>query len=42
MKLKLLLASLLISTTTLFAQMPKAGDTAPLVTGQRRKKSDAV
>jgi peroxiredoxin Q/BCP len=29
MKIKLLLAALLISATTIFAAMPKAGDTAP-------------
>lgn len=34
MKLKLLLTSLLISTTTVFADMPKAGDTAPAFEGQ--------
>jgi peroxiredoxin Q/BCP len=34
MKLNLLLASLLLATTTLFAAIPKAGDTAPLFTGQ--------
>src|SRR6202167_666649 len=40
MKLKLLLASLLISATTIFAQMPKAGDTAPLVTGTDQNGKD--
>ena len=34
MKLKLLLASLLLSTATIFAEMPKAGDTAPPFEGQ--------
>ena len=34
MKLKLLLAALLISTTTLFADIPKAGDTAPTFAGK--------
>ena len=34
MKLKLLLAALLISTTTLFADIPKAGDTAPAFAGK--------
>ena len=34
MKLKLLLAALLISTTTLFADNPKAGDTAPAFAGK--------
>ena len=33
MKLKFLLASLLLTTTTMFAEMPKAGDTAPAFTG---------
>jgi thioredoxin-dependent peroxiredoxin len=40
MKLKLLLATLLISATTIFAQMPKAGDTAPLVTGTDQNGKD--
>jgi peroxiredoxin Q/BCP len=40
MKIKLLLAALLISATTLFAQMPKAGDTAPLVTGTDQNGKD--
>ena len=34
MKLKLLLVSLLLSTATVFAEMPKAGDTAPPFEGQ--------
>jgi peroxiredoxin Q/BCP len=34
MKIKLLLAALLISTTTLFADIPKAGDTAPTFAGK--------
>jgi len=34
MKIKLLLAALLISTTTLFADIPKAGDTAPAFAGK--------
>src|ERR1035438_5022495 len=34
MKLKLLLTSLFISATSVFAAMPKAGDPAPLFTGQ--------
>ena len=33
MKLKFLLAALLLTTTTMFAEMPKAGDTAPAFTG---------
>jgi peroxiredoxin Q/BCP len=33
MRIKLLLAALLFSTATLFAGIPKAGDTAPLFTG---------
>jgi thioredoxin-dependent peroxiredoxin len=40
MKLKLLLATLLISTATLFAQMPKVGDTAPLITGTDQNGAD--
>jgi len=40
MKIKLLLASLLISTTTIFAAMPKAGDTAPLIAGQDQDGKD--
>jgi peroxiredoxin Q/BCP len=36
MKLKLLLASLLLSTATIFAEMPKAGDTAPPFEGQNQ------
>src|SRR5271168_3825243 len=40
MKLKLLLASLLISTTTLFADIPKAGDTAPQFTGTDQNGQD--
>jgi thioredoxin-dependent peroxiredoxin len=34
MKIKLLLAALLISTATVFADMPKAGDTAPSFEGR--------
>jgi peroxiredoxin Q/BCP len=34
MKLKLLLTSLFISATSVFATMPKAGDPAPMFTGQ--------
>jgi peroxiredoxin Q/BCP len=34
MKLKMLLTSLFISATSAFAAMPKAGDSAPLFTGQ--------
>jgi peroxiredoxin Q/BCP len=33
MKLKLLLTALLLTTTTMFAETPKAGDTAPAFTG---------
>ena len=33
MKLKFLLAALLLTTTTMFAEMPNAGDTAPAFTG---------
>jgi len=40
MKIKLLLAALLISTTTIFAAMPKAGDTAPLIAGQDQDGKD--
>jgi peroxiredoxin Q/BCP len=40
MKLKLLLAALLISATTLFAAMPKAGDTAPLISGKDQNGKD--
>jgi peroxiredoxin Q/BCP len=40
MKIKLLLAALLISATTLFAQMPKAGDTAPLIAGADQNDRD--
>jgi len=40
MKIKLLLASLLISATTIFAAMPKAGDTAPLIAGQDQDGKD--
>ena len=40
MKIKLLLASLLISATTIFAAMPKAGDTAPLIGGQDQDGKD--
>jgi peroxiredoxin Q/BCP len=40
MKLKLFLAALLISATTLFAAMPKAGDTAPLITGKDQNGRD--
>jgi peroxiredoxin Q/BCP len=40
MKLKLLLAALFISATTLFAAMPKAGDTAPLITGKDQNGRD--
>ena len=40
MKLKLLLATLLISATTIFAAMPKAGDTAPLITGTDQNGKD--
>src|SRR5271169_7092153 len=34
MKLSLMIASLFISATSMFAAMPKAGDPAPLFTGQ--------
>jgi peroxiredoxin Q/BCP len=34
MKIKILFAALFLTTTTMFAQMPKAGDTAPAFTGQ--------
>ena len=34
MKLKLLFTSLFVSATSLFAALPKAGDPAPLFTGQ--------
>jgi peroxiredoxin Q/BCP len=34
MKLKLLFTSLFVSATSLFAALPKAGDSAPLFTGQ--------
>jgi peroxiredoxin Q/BCP len=40
MKIKLLLAALLISATTIFAAMPKAGDTAPLIGGQDQDGKD--
>jgi peroxiredoxin Q/BCP len=40
MKIKLLLAALLISATTIFAAMPKAGDTAPLITGTDQNGKD--
>jgi thioredoxin-dependent peroxiredoxin len=40
MKLKLFLAALLISATTIFAQMPKAGDTAPQFTGTDQNGKD--
>jgi peroxiredoxin Q/BCP len=46
MKIKLLLASLLVTASiiftaaTTFAAMPKAGDTAPLVTGQDQNGKD--
>jgi thioredoxin-dependent peroxiredoxin len=40
MKLKLLLAALLISATSLFADIPKAGDTAPLITGTDQNGKD--
>jgi peroxiredoxin Q/BCP len=40
MKLKLLLAALFISTATLFADIPKAGDIAPLVTGTDQNGAD--
>jgi peroxiredoxin Q/BCP len=40
MKIKLLLATLLISATTIFAAIPKAGDTAPLVTGTDQNGKD--
>src|SRR5271155_620679 len=40
MKLKLFLAVLFISAATLFAAMPKAGDTAPLITGTDQNGKD--
>jgi peroxiredoxin Q/BCP len=40
MKIKLVLAALLISATTIFAAMPKAGDTAPLITGMDQNGKD--
>ena len=40
MKTKLLLAALLISATTIFAALPKDGDTAPLITGQDQDGKD--
>ena len=41
MKLKWLLAALLLSTTiTLFAGIPKSGDTAPLLTGKDQNGKD--
>jgi peroxiredoxin Q/BCP len=40
MKLKLFLAALFISATTLFAAMPKTGDTAPLITGKDQNGRD--
>ena len=40
MKTKLLLAALLISATTIFAAMPKTGDTAPLISGTDQNGKD--
>ncbi len=40
MKIKLLLATLFISATTLFAAMPKAGDTAPQFSGTDQNGKD--
>jgi peroxiredoxin Q/BCP len=40
MKIKLLLAALLISATTIFAAMPKTGDTAPLISGTDQNGKD--
>ena len=40
MKIKLLLAALFISATSLFADIPKAGDTAPLITGTDQNGKD--
>ena len=40
MKLKLFLVAMLISTTTIFAAMPKTGDTAPLIAGQDQDGKD--
>jgi len=41
MKIKLLLAtSLLVATTTIFAALPKAGDTAPLIAGPDQDGKD--
>jgi thioredoxin-dependent peroxiredoxin len=40
MKIKLLLAALLISATTIFAAMPKTGDTAPLISGADQNGKD--
>src|SRR5882724_3219850 len=40
MKIKLLLATSFLVTTTIFAALPKAGDTAPLIAGQDQDGKD--